>query len=281
MGDWLGRDVLDARIAVLEMAVMKLPGVTPETIAAQRPGGSANRDKSATGALSYLQWLSTEYGKGPLTPKAASKRWDTLAMDDLRAALAADPVHVALSNGDCVAVYPKGEQALHRLACNQVALKWATTRWLHLTTLEEQSAASLVALQSCADLVAYLQSEFAEIVTHPGAWIPWDEESSRSHPVAAWTRELTPSDHLALRAAYLEVNLLRNNAIAERTRAFANGGDPMPLAAFLGVMADELHVQPERFTREYSLGEIFASNFAKFESTERAKAKADAERPTT
>lgn len=262
------------------MAVSKLPGITPAILAAQRPGGASNRDASATGALSYLQWLSTEYGKGPMTPKASSKRWDPLAMDDMRAALAAEPVMLTMSTGHTVAVYPKGEAALHRLAVNQVALKWASTRWLHFTTIEDPNADALLAMGKCADLVDYLQAEFAEIVTHPGAWIPWDEASGGTHPVAEWTRDLTSTDHLALRAAYLEVNLRRINAIAERTRGFANGGDPMPLAVFMGVMADEQHVKPEEYTRRYSLGEIFATSYSKYEATERAKAKADAERPS-
>ena len=281
--DGVGRDVLEARAVVLEAAVAKQPGMTAETIAAHRPGGVENRDPSAMGWLTYLCWLHSAYAKGPAVPStSAATRWDARAMDDMRAALAAEPVYLTLSSGRTVAVHPKGEHALHRLAVGQIALRWLTERRLALMLEAETNGTPAVIdlLYKATAAEAHLQAEFVAIVTHAGAGVPWPESGSWTQPVPLWMRdELTTADLVAIQRAHLEVNLLRINAIADRSRSFASGGDPMPLAAFLGVMAEELKVRPEEMARRYSLGEVFAMSYAKFEAHERAKAKADADRP--
>jgi hypothetical protein len=280
--DGVGRDVLEARAGILEMAVAKLPGVTPDAMQAQRPGGSENRDPSAMGWLSYLCWLSAEYAKGPAVPKSSGLRWDAQAMNDLRAALAEEPVYVTLQSGRRVSVHPKGEAALHRLAVNQVALAWANEQHMGMMMAMEREATAegLHVLRLASDAVSRLRAEFVAIVTHPGPWVPWDDEATWDHPIPAWTRdEVTPLDLATLRQAYLEVNVHRVNAIAARTRQFGSGGDAMPLPAFMGVMAEELKVKPEEFVKRYSIGAVFAMAFTKFEASERAKAKADAEKP--
>lgn len=235
------------------------------------------------GWLTYLCWLHSAYAKGPAVPHTSTAaRWDARAMDDMRAALAAEPIHLTLSSGRSVAVYPKGEHALHRLAVGQIALRWLTERRLALLLEAEANASPDVIdlLHKATAAEAHLQAEFVAIVTHAGAGVPWAESSSWTQPVPRWMRDdLNTADIVALQRAHLEVNLLRINAIADRSRSFASGGDPMPLAAFLGVMADELKVQPEVMARRYSLGEVFAMSYAKFEAHERAKAKADADRP--
>ncbi len=278
--DGVGRDVLQARCQVLELAVSKQPGITPELVAANRPGGADNKDQSGTGWLTYLCWLHGQYARGPQTPKGNAARWDARAMDDMRAAMAAEPIYLTMENGRQIGVYPKGEAALNRLVVNQMALQWATIRRVALHDLaDEHTTTTLDTLRDVTRFEAFLQAEFITIVTHPGAYLPWDDVGTWEHPLPRWTLEASPFDLLAIRAAYYDVNLFRINAIAERSRHFASSGDPMPLAAFLGVMADELKVKPEELARRYSLGEVFAMSYAKYEATERAKARAAADAP--
>lgn len=279
--DGVGRDVLQARCALLERSVVKLPGVTAEQLAAQRPGGAENPDPSAMGWLAYLQWLSVEFGRGPATPTGADLRWDGQAVADMRAALHQEPVWVTLLNGRRVSVHPKGDYAIHRLLLNQVALRWIAERRvaLHLVLDEAPTPEVMELMRLAVEAEAQLTAEFVAIITHPTADVPWTDDGVWEHPVPLWMRgEVTSHDLLVLRNAYLEVNLYRLNAIAQRTRLFASGGDPMPLPAFMGVMADELKVRPEELARRYSRGEIFAMSFAKFEAHERAKQRADRDR---
>jgi hypothetical protein len=279
--DGVGRDVLETRCALLERSVLKQPTTNPEKLAAQKPGGAENPDTSAMGWLSYLQWLSTEFGRGPAQLTGADLRWDGKAIEDMRAALHKEPVWVTLQSGRRVGVYPKGDYAIHRLLLNQVATKWIIERRvaLHLVLDDAPTPEAVELMRLAIEAEAQLTAEFLAIITHPSADVPWAEDGAWEHPVPLWMRgEVTTHDLLVLRHAYMEANVYRLNAIAERTRFFASGGDPMPLPAFMGVMADELKVRPEELARRYSRGEIFAMSFAKFEAHERAKQRADRDR---
>lgn len=278
--DSVGRDVLEARCAALEPAVSKQEGITPELMATYKPGGSANPDQSATGVLTYLQWLTGQYAQGPKAPKAHNLRYDTRAMEDMRAAMAREPIYLTLESGRRVGVFPKGEAGLNRLVVNQCALQWAEERRVALQSIEDHTVTTLELLRDVTRLVEFLTGEFVAILTDPTPYVPWEDTGEWEHPIPSWVREVTPFDLLALRAAYLDVNLLRINAIAERSRQYAaHGGEPMPIAVFLGVMSDEMKVKPEDMARLYSLGEVFAIAYAKFEAMERAKARAEDEKP--
>ncbi len=277
--------MLDARISALELSVARQDGITDVMLTANRPGGAENRDTSATGALAYLCWLHRQHAQGPTqqVSNAGVGRWDARGMDDLRAAMAAEPIYVTLECGRQVGVYPKSFHALNRVVDNQMAMEWVTTKRLVLLSLEAHTPDTLDTLRKATDAECRMVAEFVAIITHPGPDVPWVDDGRWDHDVDAWTRtDISPMDLLALRRAYVDVNMLRVNAIAERTRQYASGpSETMPLAAFLGVMAGEMHTRPEEIARRYSLGEVFATSLSKFEAYERAKAKADANKPPT
>jgi hypothetical protein len=280
-GDVVGRDVLTERCQSLEQALRARNIVSADDVDKARPGGAHNPDPSALGWLAYFaqlhRWHATDMAAHP--PAGAAGRWDARAMDDMRAALAAEPRQLTLDSGRQVAVYPKGEHALNRLAVIGLACEWVTVRRLALMD-EDQTPDTLAALRAAVDAEAQLTAEFLAILTHPGPGVPWAEESRWEQETPAWCRDdVSPFDVIAMRRAHLDVNLLRVNAIAERTRHLSAGGsEAMPLAAFLGVMAAELHVRPEDLARRWTLGEVFASALARWEAQERGKAKAEAER---
>lgn len=278
LADGVGRDVLEARAEMLLRSVARQSNVTPEMLAAYRPGGADNPDQSAMGWLMYLCQLHRWHATGPAQPEAhASARWDARAMQDMRAAMAAEPIHVVLESGRAVAVFPKGDYALNRLTVGQVALAWCVERKLALLDIETTPAV-IEALRCATELESQLNAEFVAILVHPDAGVPWTDDTTWEHPLPLWTKhEITSFDLLAIRRAHLECNVHRINAIAERTHVTASGADAMPLAAFLGVMAAELQVPPQEFARKWSLGEIFATSLAKTDASERAKQRAEAE----
>lgn len=277
--DSVGRDVLEERCRVLEQAVRRQPNVKPETLAAQRPGGMDNSDTSAMGWLAYHTWLTRMHASGPGQPTASRARWDAQAIADLRAALAAEPIHLTLDGGREVAVHPKSEYALNRIVLLSLATEFVTVRKMALLEAPD-TADRLDVLKKAIDAEARLQWEFVAIVTHPGPGLPWTDDSQWEHDSPAWIREeVTPFDVVQLVQAHEEVNVKRVHAISERTRHLVQGNSASaPLAAFLGTMSAELAVQPEELTRKWSLGAIFASALAKFEAHDAAQKKAESER---
>ncbi len=277
-GDVVGRDVLEARCQLLEQSVRASGHVPAADIEAARPGGAENRDTSAHGWVHFLCVLHRMHERGPsVRTNNGGKRWDDTAMEAVRSALAAEPVHVTLCNGNVVAVHPKSEYALSRLVVIDRTLQWVVTRRLALEILDdaEITPASLSALRSAVDLQHMLEREFVTICCAEGADIPHRDGEAWAIELAPWTSMIEAADIINIRQAHLEVNLHRIQEISERTRQYADGtGSVMPIAAFLGVMSAELRVQPRDMSRRWSLGEAFGQALLKWESQERAKADA-------
>ena len=274
-GDVVGRDVLVARCGMLEQSVRQTGHITPAEIDAVRPGGPQNSDTSAHGWLYFLCVLHRMHERGPaVRTSSGGIKWDSTAMDAVRQALAAEPVFVRLTSGQQVAVHPKSEYALHRLVVIDKALEYVAVQRLRIE-LEPAGAHTIAAHRAAVDLQHHLEQQFAAIVTHEGADVPPPEGGSVwDLPVPEWANALEPYDILALRRAHLVVNLARINEVSERTRAYAKGDSgALPIAAFLGLMATELQVQPRELTRRWSLGEVFAQALLKWEADERTKAE--------
>ncbi|HYW30577.1 MAG TPA: hypothetical protein VE869_03645 [Gemmatimonas sp.] len=270
------RDVLEDRARLLELSVRRQSNVKPEDVLAQRPGGVANPDQSAMGWLTYVCWLTRMHATGPQQVGPARPRWDARAMEDMRAAHHAEPVHLTLQAGRKVAVHPKGDQAMLRLILNQFAMRWVLERRMALQ--EADPTASIIeALQKALTAESQLTNEFVWILVHPGPGLPWRNDGGWEHQVPGWIgTEVSGYDLIAVRSAHIEVNFARIAGIAERSRQFASTGDEsMPLAAFMGVMSDELHVRGQELAERWSWGEIFASSLAKVYASQQAKEKAE------
>lgn len=279
----VGRDVLEARIAVLEPSVQRQENITDAMLSAWRPGGKENPDTSASGMLTYLCQLHRWHATGPEQPSSSKARWSPQDVADMRAALAAEPVHLKLEDGREVSVHPKSSFALQRLVYTDLALQFVAGARIDVETAEEQVASGLDVLTIALPLQQRLEREWAEIVCHPGPGLPWPETGPWEPELQPWSETLTIFDLLALRKAFLEVNLLRLHALSERTRYLAGRegqSDAMPMAAFLGIISGELGVQPREIARNWSLGEVFAQALVKWESHERATQKQDEEQKT-
>lgn len=280
--DTVGRDVLEARCAVLAQAVAKQDGITAEMMASFQPGGSANPDRSATGVLTYLQWLAGQYALGPKSPTSRSTlRWDPQAADDLRAALSAEPITLTLESGREVAVHPKSLHALSRVAHGQLCLDWILAKRAALENLTTLTAEQLQAHALSVAAEARLVSEFVWICITAGPGLPWREEDGAVPEPPTWLRdELTPGDLLRVQAAFEECNLARVATLSARVRALvgSTAKETQPLAAFLGIVAGEHGIQPEAIARNWSVCAAFASALTRIEANEQARQDAEAQR---
>ena len=279
--DSVGRDVLEARCNLLEQSVRASAVVAAEEIDAMRPGGAQNRDPSAQGWLAFFAALHRWHAVGALQTLSASRvgRWDAQQMADAQAALSASPLPVSLESVTGKSVYPKSEYACNRIVYLDLAIKFVVEQRLKMIEVPDQTPDVLAALEDATELESRLVREVAWILTHPGPDVPWPDDGAWEHTPPEWTRALTPFDIIAIQKAHIEVNLRRINAIAERTRQLAEATeDQMPMAAFLGVMAGELHVQPRELLRRWSLGEVFVQSLVRWESHRRAEDKAERER---
>lgn len=279
--DSVGRDVLEVRCNLLEQSVRAAGSIASEEVDAMKPGGVENRDTSAQGWLQFFAALHRWHAVSAVKHVAANRvgRWDAQQMADAQQSLAAAPLPVTLESVTGKSVYPKSEYACNRIVYLDIAIRYVVIRRLALIEEDDQTPAGLETLENAVELESRLVREVVWILTHPGPDVPWPEDGSWEHDPPEWTRSLTPYDIIAVQRAHIEVNLRRINAIAERTRQLADTSeDQMPLAAFLGVMAGELHVQPRELMRRWSLGEVFVQSLVRWESHQRSEEKAERER---
>lgn len=287
--DGVGRDVLEFRAGVLERSVQALPGITPETLQAQRPGGVANRDTSAMGWLSYLCWLSATRGTGAPTRAlhvTDSARWSPQAVDDLRKAFAAEPIHLTLESGRQVSVHPKGSVAAARIVRNQLVTEWVQAQRVALLAQQPTTPEIVAQIDLANRAESRLRAEWLWCITHPGPKLPWAITGPDALPVSdpeppvEYHDALTTADELLLQRAFVETNYLRIATLSERVRQQVGSKDSesAPLAHFMGVIAAEYGVQPEVMASEWSIGAAFASALARAESTNRAMKREEHER---
>lgn len=287
--DGVGRDVLEFRAGVLERSVQALPGITPETLQAQRPGGVANRDTSAMGWLSYLCWLSATRGTGAPTRAVHATdqyRWSPQAVEDLRKAFAAEPIHLTLESGRQVTVHPKGSVAATRIVRNQLVTEWVQARRYALLEIKPTTTEIIELVDLANRAEARLRAEWLWCITHPGPRLPWAltgpdaAASADPEPPAEYHDALTMADELLLQRAFVETNYLRIATLSERVRQQVGNAESesAPLAHFLGIIASEHGVQPEAIARDWSVGAVFASALSRAESTDKAVKRAEQER---
>jgi hypothetical protein len=271
--DVVGRDVLDARCAILEQSVRQSGVATAAQIDAVRPGGAENLDRSAMGALFFFGALSRWHAQGPQQPHGkASMRWSPSEIRDIQDALAATPIPVPLECAPDKSVFPKGEFAIRRLEEIDHALGWLAVRRVAAEYELEENAtpAALEAIRLCDEAIAQLSREFIWILTHPGADVPWADNGEWEHQPPKWTRAATTFDFIAVQRAHREVNSSRAEACSARLRHLAKTEDSMPMEAFTGLMANELAVQPRELVRKWSRGELFVQALLKADAHQRA-----------
>ena len=281
VGDVLGVDTLRDRCSLLE-ASLRLSG--PDVLNAvseQRPGTAANPDQSAHGWLHYLCALHRAHERSGAAVAVAgmSSRWDPAIVETTRAALAAVPIPLTLSTGHKVAVHPKGEFALHRMVVVDAVLSYAAAHRLAMCNLplEERTPLALDVLKAATELQRQCEREYVTIACHDGADIPAEPGAPYTWeiPLAPWSEHIDGADVLLIRQAAHTVNFARIAEIVERTKQYAeNKTGSLPIAAFLGIMASDLHVRAKDLARQYSVGEVVAQALLRWEQNEQQRKQA-------
>ena len=282
-GDVVGVDVLKDRCRLLEASLSVAGPAAINAAAEQKPGSGANPDTSAHGWLHYLCALHRAHERSGAAVATAgnSGRWDNRIIETTRDALAAVPIPLTLSNGVQVAVHPKGEFALHRLVVVDAVLAYAAALMLTVRDLplERRTPPALDLLKAATELERQCEREFCTIVCHEGADIPGNPAGPYTWeiPLADWSATIDGGDVLLIRRAHMHVNHARIAEIVERTQRYAeNQTGSLPIAAFLGIMAADLHVRAKDLSRQYSVGEVVAQALLRWEQSEQQRKKPDA-----
>lgn len=260
--------VIQEKCRVFEMAVLLRPEVTPASLNAIRPPA----DASGHQWLDYLVQLAQMRGTVAMI-QGALPRFTEQDAEDLRDALSEAPCYVPMSDGETRGCYPKSDFAMRRIEYIDAALQYIVPRRVMLEAAE-CTPAMLEALDAANEAQSQLEREFLWIATHPAPDVPWDDDGQWEHDTPAWTREAGGYDLQLVRAAYIEVNYRRLNALAERTHAMKGQGDTMSPEAFNGVMASELGIAPRELSRKWSRCALYAMAFTKWEAHMRAEARA-------
>lgn len=264
----------------LERGLLHDPGFAALR-AGKSPGSAKNPGTDGGAWLSYYGQLHRLHAGGVVAPSMELPRWSEQDAQDLQAALYEKPVHVPMADGTTRPVYPKGNYAMDRVSMLDAELRWVVPRRVAIeaTLLQdvEPTPEALEALARFQEHQHRLEREFLWIVTHPGSDVPWPDDGQREHMPPAWTRVYDGHDLILARAAYIEVSYSRQRAIVARTHAFAGAGaETMSPDAFAAIMASEAGIPTSQFAHEWSHGMASATAFYKWESLQKAEAKARA-----
>lgn len=231
--------------------------VTKEKLEQYWPGGEENPYPGRGGWVycfaMYLQFwgLVCHFEDDPETAEQ-----ETAAIDAAIARRsAAQPELVTLTNGNVVAVQPKGFHALSFLDFLEAQHRHVAAAAASALAAEDAESLKVVALYPLAQSLAV--RVWAWILTSEGAGLPFPDDGTQLEP-PAFTESLTAIDLIALYQAHVRVNLEDSATIA---RAFPS--DPresrLALAGFLNTYAGEAKQRPFDVFRRFSLGEVFAN----------------------
>ncbi|MGV3710315.1 MAG: hypothetical protein ACO1Q7_15895 [Gemmatimonas sp.] len=271
-----------SRAEALVGDIKNQPEVSQEEHDANKPGGEANPATDAQGWLWYLTWLHRKQAGSPLSAIRPRVRWSEDAARDLNDVLAENPVYVPLHDGTSIAVYPKGDYALDRIAFINAALHFVVPQQDALKAAiaesENPTPQQLEALKAATELRHQLEREFIWILITPGSSVPWDDDGNWDHDIPDHVPQTAGYDWQLFVGAHAEVNALRLTVLSETSRTYARGGDSGDLSkdSFNAVMAKELGVSPRELVRRWSKGMLYGMAFENMKAHERARAKAEA-----
>lgn len=271
-------EFLIERCASLATSVTKAGLVSKETVAEAKPGGTKNPDTSAMGWFAYHTQLIGWRALGPMRPAGtAAKQWDA-NLPEVYQALTNQPVFITFeADGERRGVYPVGEPAIRQFIHLDKALTYLAESRMQLDTVEYSDDVRR-AIETCDELITTITGQIAWIATTPGAVLPWPEDGKPDHAPPEWTRRLTSADIIALRLAFIEVNVRRISAVLERMRQLTSSGDSaesITLSTFLGLVSSDFATNPSYLIKHYTLGELFAQAFTKVVQHEKQKQKTD------
>lgn len=248
---------LAAECTTLERAVKQLKLATDADFARRRPGGEDNAAGGPRAWLSYYTWLHRTHARSEHATDSTSRQ---RADQTLLLALADTPEHVTFVHGGVeisVAVYPKSHEALEWFESRTRLIGWLVARRNEIS--ERKDSDSMMLVERVGREIAYQYQMMVVAATTPGPGLPWDAEATPDD-LPKWSAELAPTDTLAVRNAFLEVNALRlqviNEVLAPRSKEKA---PPLGWATFFSIRAEEAGVPSSTLLRERSLASQIAA----------------------
>lgn len=248
---------LAAECTTLERAVKQLRLAVDADFARRRPGGEDNAGTGPRNWLSYYTWLHRTHAKSEHSADSTTRQ---RADQTLLLALADTPEHVTFVHNGAeisVAVYPKSHEALEWFETRTRLIEWLVARRNEIT--ERTDSDSLMLVERIGREIAHQYQLLVVAATTPGPGLPWEAEASPDD-LPEWSFDLAPTDTLAVRNAFLEVNALRlqviNEVLAPRSKDKA---PPLGWATFFSIRAEEAGVPSTSLLRERSLASQIAA----------------------
>jgi hypothetical protein len=243
---------LQAKCAVLEEKVRARRLATDDELAEYRP------ERKSAPLWDWIWWyaqLVRFCGRLEVHEHAGAEA-DALII----AALRAEPKTVQLDPERSLQVFPKSFDALLNIHARDQLLLWLTTRYAALHD-NANGADAMQFLERVAGEMAYQHQLLAWTVTTPGPGLPFapEEENSRPAPPAE-IRALEPWEILRLHQAFLEVNVMRLNALdklIDPPKGDEKGGRPS-WSVFMGSLSLKMQTDPKKLMRDYALVQLLA-----------------------
>lgn len=248
---------LAAECTTLERAVKQLRLATEPDLVRRRPGGEENAGTTPRHWLSYYTWLHRTHAKSEHAADSTSRQ---RADQTLLLALADTPEHVTFIHGGhqvSVAVYPKSHEALEWFESRTRVIDWLLARRAEVSARTDYD--SLMLVERTDREIAYQYQLLVVAATTPGPGLPWDPDASPDD-LPEWSYDLAPTDTLAVRNAFLDVNALRLQVITEVLAPRSKDkAPPLGWATFFSIRAEEAGVPSSELLRERSLASQIAA----------------------
>lgn len=235
-------------------------------------------DAPAREWLTYYAWLQRTHSKAEHSETSTSRE---RASQTLMLALGDAPEHVTIRDLDgaerSVAVHPKSHEALEWFEARTRRIAWLVQQRDQLQSRPD--AESLMLAERCGLEVSHQYRLLVVAATTPGPGLSWDVESSPDKSaLPEWSADLSPTETLAVRNAFIEVNALRLQVITEiLSPSKRESAPPLGWATFFALRAEEAGVSSTVLLRDRSL----ASQIAAATLAAEAKLSAAEESPGT
>lgn len=282
----IGIALYRSETGLLAEHLIREQAISDAELAAHTPGGVNNPSTDAHGWRAFDRWLQRKHAVMVFQQERQGGNFsdgDDLALVDVLRGAPQEITCVArVSDEDGapplrVKVFPKSFHALIEVAQIDKVVAWQAA---HLERLQdEEGAADLDLAIRLLPEIATLYQRLAWIVCTPGCGLPYDEADT-APALPEWVKRLDVADFYRINKAHHAVNEMRllhlrqlvSVKTGDRTK------DRPQWTVFFAMASEALKIRPETLMRDWSLAEVLlmyqASNHAKAEAQERAKAEA-------
>jgi hypothetical protein len=258
----------------MEREVLKYKLATPESIKANQPGGSENKQRGVYGWYRYVKVLHRWHSRLE-SGTATQMEEDTVLLEALRAApvlIERLPFHEQKERPPALVVYPKSFDALIECHKRDHLLAWLTEKYALLRLMLEQGIASDYGMTEeqvhaligqCLTELEYQYRVLVLIVTHPEPGLPYNADTVGKPDVSSVPADIDVLEMVQIAQAFATVNAARLVHLRGLLSSNSKDGEGKPArptwSIFFGSASIELKIKAEILMRDWSLISVLAS----------------------